>query len=153
MFDGTEYWYKIWRKTDLRFQKWHEKFSKFSPGHFRKSKNLDIDGIFLSKVEKCMSLKFTGSYVSWQWRMMKHLKRNWLVSSKLTLGIWRIVTQALKDLNNFHFNGLLLAKVYNVLVKKSTEELCLMALNVDAKFEGKLTCAFLNDRKNSVNFR
>ena len=63
------------------------------------------------------------------------------------------MTQALKDLNNFHFNGLLLAKVYNVLVKKSTEELCLMALNVDAKFEGKLTCAFLNDKKNSVNFR
>ena len=21
MFDGTEYWCKIWRKTDLRFQK------------------------------------------------------------------------------------------------------------------------------------
>ena len=27
-------------------------------------------------------------------------------------------------------------------VKKSTEELCLMALKIDAKFEGKQTCAF-----------
>ena len=27
-------------------------------------------------------------------------------------------------------------------LKKSIEELCLMTLNTDAKFEGKLTCAF-----------
>ena len=59
MFDCTKYRCKNWRKTDFRFQKWHEKFSKFSPGYFRKSRNLDIDGILLSKVEKCMSLKFT----------------------------------------------------------------------------------------------
>ena len=30
MFDGTEDWYKIWRKTDLCFQKWHEEFGKFA---------------------------------------------------------------------------------------------------------------------------
>ena len=30
MFDGTEDWYKIWKKTDLYFQKWHEEFGKFS---------------------------------------------------------------------------------------------------------------------------
>ena len=28
-----------------------------------------------------------------------------------------------------------------------------MALNIDAKFEGKLTCAFKNDMKNLLNFR
>ena len=27
-----------------------------------------------------------------------------------------------------------------------------MALNIDAKVEGKLTCAFKNDMKNSANF-
>ena len=43
---------------------------------------------------------------------------------------------------NLHFNGLFLTKVYIVWAKKSTEELCLMALNTDEKFEGKLTCAF-----------
>ena len=51
MFDGTEHWCKIWRKTDLCFQKWHEEFSKFSPEHVRKSKNWDFDEILLSKVE------------------------------------------------------------------------------------------------------
>ena len=30
MFDGTEDWCKIWRKTDLCFHKWHEEFDKFS---------------------------------------------------------------------------------------------------------------------------
>ena len=45
---------------------------------------------------------------------------------------------------NLHFNGLLLTKVYNVWANESTEDLCLMVLNIDAKFEGKLTCAFKN---------
>ena len=30
MFDSTEDWCKIWRKTDFYFPKWHEKFGKFS---------------------------------------------------------------------------------------------------------------------------
>ena len=30
--------------------------------------------------------------------------------------------------------------------------LCLMVLNIDAKFEEKLTCAFKNDMKNLANF-
>ena len=51
MFDGTEYWCNIWRKTDLWFQKWHEKFSKFLPENVWKSKNWNFDGILLSKVE------------------------------------------------------------------------------------------------------
>ena len=43
---------------------------------------------------------------------------------------------------NLHLNGLLLTKVYNDRAKNSTEELCLTALKIDAKSEGKLTCAF-----------
>ena len=30
MFDGTGDWRRIWRKTDLSFQKWHEEFGRFS---------------------------------------------------------------------------------------------------------------------------
>ena len=46
------------------------------------------------------------------------MKRNWLVSSKLTWEIWWILTRALENLKNLHFNGLLLTKVYNVWAKK-----------------------------------
>ena len=35
MFDGTEDWCKIWRETDVCFQKWHNEFSKF--GRLKKS--------------------------------------------------------------------------------------------------------------------
>ena len=50
MFDGTEYWCKIWNKTDFCFQKWHEEFSKFSAEHLN-SQNWGFDGILLSNVE------------------------------------------------------------------------------------------------------
>ena len=30
MSDGNEDWCKVWRKTDLRFQKWHEEFRKYA---------------------------------------------------------------------------------------------------------------------------
>ena len=35
---------------------------------------------------------------------------------------------------------------------KNTEELCLMALNIDSKFKGKLTCGSQNDMRNLANF-
>ena len=49
---------------------------------------------------------------------LKDLKRNWLVVSKLTWEIWKILTGALKSLKNVHFNMLFLNKVYNVWAKK-----------------------------------
>ena len=83
---------------------------------------------------------------------MQNWKRNWLVASKLTWGLRWVLTQALENLKNLHFNGLSLTKVCNAWVKKRAEELCLMALNNDAKFEGKLICTFKNDMRNLGNF-
>ena len=40
LFDGIQDWYRIWKKTDLWFQKWHEEFSPV-----RKSKNWVFDGV------------------------------------------------------------------------------------------------------------
>ena len=37
-FGNTEYWCKIWKKTDFCFQKWHEEFGKLSPEHLKLSK-------------------------------------------------------------------------------------------------------------------
>ena len=52
---------------------------------------------------------------------------------------------------NLYFHSLLLLKVYKTSAKKSIEELCLMAIKSDAKFEEKLVCCFKND-KNFVIF-
>ena len=68
----------------------------------------------------------------------------------------------MRNLKNFELNtrkskrfALHLApftKVYHVCAKTSKQEVCLMTLNIDAKFERKLTCAFKNDLRNLANF-
>ena len=53
---------------------------------------------------ECMSLKFTGElFVMTMKKNMQNWKRNWLVISKLTWGLWWILTWALKNLKNLHF--------------------------------------------------
>ena len=61
MFDCTEYWCKIWRKTDFCFQKWHEEFGKFSPEHLEVSK-LGLWWNSFVQSWKYMSLKLTGEF-------------------------------------------------------------------------------------------
>ena len=51
-----------------------------------------------------------------------------------------------------HFEGLLITKVYSVWTKKKYRGVTFMALNTDAKFEGKMTCAFKNDNKELSKF-
>ena len=102
-------------KTDFCFHKWHEEFGKLSPEYLKVSK-LGLWLSFLIQSRNFMSLKFKGSYLSWQWRMMPDWRRNWLVVSKLTWRIWQILTRALKSLKNVHLHGLPLTKVYNTWV-------------------------------------
>ena len=52
---------------------------------------------------------------------------------------------------SLYFGRFFLLKVYKILAKKVMEELCLMILKIDAKFEEKTICCFKND-KNLVNF-
>ena len=54
------------------------------------------------------------------------------------------LTWALESLKNLHHSRLLLTKLYNVWAKKKYRgvRVCLIALKNDAKFEGKMTCAW-----------
>ena len=118
-----------WRKTGLCFQKWDDEFDNFSPEHLKISKlGLWWDAFIQSR--KFISLKFTLElcHDNEEWC---NLKRNWLVSSKLTWRIWWILTWALENLKNLHFNRLLLTNV-KFLSLESTEELSLMAMKIDA---------------------
>ena len=58
IFHDTKELCKIWRKTDLWFKKWHEKFGKFSPEHLKVSK-LGFWWDLFAQSRKCMNLKFT----------------------------------------------------------------------------------------------
>ena len=101
---------------------------------------------FHQSTRKSQNCNLQKSYVSWQWRMMHNLKKNWLASSKLTWRIWRILTLALKNLKNLHFNGLFLIKVYNVWAKKvqrevmfpGREDWCNIGKNTDFAFENDI---------------
>ena len=56
IFHGAEEWCKIWRKTDLWFEKWREKFGKFSPEYLKVFKIGTLMGSFCPK-KKMYELK------------------------------------------------------------------------------------------------
>ena len=61
IFHDTEEFRKFWRKTDLWFEKWPEKFGKFLPEHLKVSKlGFWWDPFVQSR--KCMSLKLTEEF-------------------------------------------------------------------------------------------
>ena len=65
----------------------------------QKSKNLQFDGFLLSKAYKGLDGKVQKSYnVSWHWRVMQSLKKNWLWVPKTTWRIWWILMWAVASL-------------------------------------------------------
>ena len=123
----------------------------FRHSSFRLSPNVYFDRLLLLKVYKISAKKVQRSCVSWHWRLMQNLKKNWFVVSKMTR-IWLSLNRALKSLTNLHFYLLLLCKVFNFWPKKSSVELSFMRLNSDPKFEEKLTCGLENDMRNMASF-
>ena len=69
--------------------------------------------------------------------------------TKIDTSNWRILTRILTEIYTLMDS---FWSKYIMLELKSTEELCLITLKIDAKFEGKLTCAFKNDMSNLANF-
>ena len=59
MFDGTQDWYKVSRKTDLCFQNLHEELGKFSQEYLKVSK-LGLSWYSFIQNWKCISLRFSG---------------------------------------------------------------------------------------------
>ena len=142
MCHGNEEWCKIWKGIDLSVQNWHEEFNKFWPKHSKISNIYTLIDWFWPKYLMFQLKKYRGVMFDCTQDWYKVWRKTGLCFQKLTWGIWQIFTRALENLKNLHFNRLLLTKVYNVWAKKSIEELRLMALKIDSKFDGKLTCAF-----------
>ena len=95
------YW-TIMQKLTLRFQKWHEELGEisFEPSQV-KSFTLMGSGFFLSKAYNVSARKFHRDYDterSWHWKVMQNWKENWLISWKLTKGIWLIFMLAVEKL-------------------------------------------------------
>ena len=94
MSHDTEEWCKVWRKTDLRLQKWHEDFNVSSG----KSENLHFDALLLSIAYKVSAQKVQKNYLSWHWEKIYILKKSRLFVWKMTWRIWWILTRAVESL-------------------------------------------------------
>ena len=53
---------------------------------------------------------------------------------------------------NWDFDGILFVQSRKDMTLKFVEELCVMAMKNNAKFEEKLTCHFKTDMRNLMNF-
>ena len=82
-----------------------------------KSEKLHFDRILLYKAYKDLDENVQKSYVSWHGKVMQSLKKNWLVVSNTTWGIWWIFTQPLKSLK-ISLRWAILSKVYEIWAKK-----------------------------------
>ena len=85
-----------------------------------KSDNFHYDVLLFSRAYKVSTKKVQKNYISWPWKKIQTLKKNWLFVWKMTWVIWWTLTQAVESLINFDFDGLLLQK-YVMLELKNTE--------------------------------
>ena len=102
------------------------------------------------KVFNVWSKKLQRNYLSWHWRVMQNLKKNWLVVWKMT-GICKFLPEQLKVSKlGFWWDPFIQSRKSMSL--KSIEELCAMTIKNDANFEKELTCHFKVDMRNLMNF-
>ena len=140
-------------KNDAKFEEklaWGLKFGKFSAEHLKVSKLGLRRGPFLQS-RKCMNLRFTEEFCVMTMKNDTKFEEELTCHFKIDMSNLTNLTRALGNLKNLRFN-LLLWPTCIMFELKSTEELCLMTLKIDTKFEGKLTCAFKNDFRNLANF-
>ena len=80
-----------------------------------KSGNLQFDGLLLSKAYKDLNEKVHKRYVSWHWRVVQSLEKNWLLVPKRYLVNFNASSGKSE---NLHFDVLLLSVEYKVSAKK-----------------------------------
>ena len=109
---------KVWRKYISWYQRLVQKLKKILffvskmtricwilIQALKSLKNLHFDWSILCKVYNVWPKKVLRSYISWHWRVMQNLKKNWLAVWKMTWGIWQIFTRAHEVLKNGTFIG------------------------------------------------
>ena len=82
--------------------------------------------------------------------MMQNLKKKWLVVCKMTERIWQIFARPFTSLKIGTLVGSFYPK-YRCVSLKFTEELCVMTMKKNAKFEEELTC-FKIDMRSLMSF-
>ena len=109
-----------------------------------KSGNLHFesnDVLLLSITYKVSAWKVQKNYLSWHWKKIQTLKKNWLFIWKMTWGIWWTLTWAVESLKICTLMGYFCRK-YVMFELKRYRGVVLW----------KMTYGFKNDISNLVNF-
>ena len=92
-------------------------------------KNLHFNGLLLNKVFNAWAKKLQKSYVSWHWRVMQKLMKNWLAVWKMSWGIWQVLPEHSKVSElGLWCDPFIQSRKWMSL--KFTEELCFMAMKM-----------------------
>ena len=83
-----------------------------------KSETLHFDVLLLSIAYKISAEKIHQSYLSWHWRVIQTLKKNWLSVWKMTRGIWWILTRVVESLKICTFMDYFCRKYLILKIKK-----------------------------------
>ena len=96
-----------------------------------KSENLHFHGLLLPKAYEVLDEKVQKSYVSWHWRVILSLKKNWVLAPKMT---WRICWILMRAVASLKISTLMCyfcrkcimfePKLYRGVMCHSTEEWC-----------------------------
>ena len=79
------------------------------------------------------------------------MKKSWMLVWKITWGICKICTRALESVKIRTLMGSFVQSRKGMTLK-FTEELCVMTIKNNGKFEEELTCLLKPDMRNSTNF-
>ena len=106
-----------------------------------KSENLHFDVLLLSIAYKVSAKKVQKNYLSWHWKEIQTLKKNWLFVWKMTWGIWWTLTRAVESLKICTLMGYFCRKCVMFELKKYR-----------GVVSCKITYGFKNGIGNLVNF-
>ena len=67
-----------------------------------KSESLHFDVLLFSIAYEVSAKKVQKNYLSWHWKKIQTLKKNWLFIWKMTWGIWWTLTWAVEKSENLH---------------------------------------------------
>ena len=150
MSHDPEDWCKIWRKADLLFQKWQE-FGEIWPEHSQVSKTCAFICSYCAKYLMFDLKKYRG--------VIFHDTEGWCKiwrKTDLWLGKWheeysKFSPEQLKVSELGYWWDPLIQSMKSMSLN-STEELYVMTMKNDAKFEEELTCHFKIDMRNLTSF-
>ena len=112
-------------------------------------KNVFFNWLLVTKVYIVWATNVERSYLSWHWRVMQILKKNWLVVWNRQFG--KFSPEHLKVSNlGLWWDPFVQSRKHMTL--KFTEELFVMTMKKNAKFEKELTSHFNTDMRNLTNF-